>query len=26
LGVTLCHGIANVVLYVIVPFTVIAVD
>ena len=26
LGVTLCHGIANVVLYVIVPFTVIAGD
>jgi membrane protease YdiL (CAAX protease family) len=25
LGVTLCHGIANVVLYVIVPFTAIAV-
>lgn len=26
LGVSLCHGIANVVLYVIVPFTVIAVN
>jgi membrane protease YdiL (CAAX protease family) len=26
LGVTLCHGIANVVLYVIVPFTAIAPD
>jgi membrane protease YdiL (CAAX protease family) len=26
LGVTLSHGIANVVLYVIVPFTTIAVD
>jgi len=25
LGVTLCHGIANVVLYIIVPFTAIAV-
>jgi membrane protease YdiL (CAAX protease family) len=25
LGVTLCHGIANVALYVIVPFTVIGV-
>jgi hypothetical protein len=24
LGVALCHGIANVVLYVIVPFTAIA--
>jgi hypothetical protein len=26
LGVSLCHGIANVVLYVIVPFTAIAVN
>jgi membrane protease YdiL (CAAX protease family) len=26
LGVSLSHGIANVVLYIIVPFTVIAVD
>jgi len=26
LGVSLCHGIANVVLFVIVPFTAIAVD
>ena len=26
LGVSLCHGIANVVLYVIAPFTVIAVN
>jgi membrane protease YdiL (CAAX protease family) len=26
LGVTLSHGIANVILYVIVPFTAIAVD
>jgi hypothetical protein len=26
LGVSLCHGIANVVLYVIVPFTALAVN